>query len=98
MAEPPAILEDKEAVVRNISSDNVLESVLLETINISNILTDREIQILHMIISGRTNKKIAEKLSRSERTVEYHRNHLMGKLGAHSAADLVKKAIAMGIN
>ena len=35
--------------------------------------------------------------SLSVRTVEVHRAHMMGKLGANSLIDLVKRAIALGL-
>jgi two-component system secretion response regulator SsrB len=52
-------------------------------------LTKREGEVLQLIVSGRTNKQIAKQLSRSERTVEFHRNRLMRKMSAHNAAELV---------
>jgi DNA-binding CsgD family transcriptional regulator len=76
--------------------DELLERTLTN-INIAEPLTKREAEILQLIVSGKTNKEIARILSRTERTVEYHRNRLMRKVGAHSAADLVKRTIAMGI-
>lgn len=60
-------------------------------------LTSRETQILRWIVDGKTNKQIAQMLNRSVRTVEYHRNRLMKKLNAHTAAEMVKQAIRMGI-
>jgi len=63
----------------------------------SELLTEREIQILQSILAGKTNKQIARALSRSRRTIEYHRNRLMHKLNVHNAAELVKRAIAIGI-
>jgi DNA-binding NarL/FixJ family response regulator len=60
-------------------------------------LTPREAEVLQLIISGKTNKEIAQAISRVERTVEYHRNHLMRKLNAHNISELFKKAISMGI-
>jgi DNA-binding NarL/FixJ family response regulator len=60
-------------------------------------LTRREEQILRLILAGKTNKQIARVLSRSCRTIEYHRNRLMHKLEARNAAELVKQAIVMGI-
>lgn len=60
-------------------------------------LTKRETEVLELILAGDTNKKIARKIYRTERTVEYHRNRLMRKLGTHSITDLVKRAIQMGI-
>lgn len=57
------------------------------------ILTKREKEILGMVVNGLTNRQIAQNLHRTERTVEYHRNHLMRKFNAKTAADLVKRAI-----
>ncbi len=77
--------------------DGFLEDTLFNDVVISEPLTKREAEILRLIVSGKTNKKIARQLCRTERTVEYHRNRLMRKLDAHSAADLVRRAIAVGI-
>jgi DNA-binding NarL/FixJ family response regulator len=60
-------------------------------------LTPREAEILQLIISGKSNKEIAQVINRVERTVEYHRNHLMRKLNAHNISELFKKAISMGV-
>lgn len=76
--------------------DSLLEDTLSH-IKPAKKLTNRESQILRLIIEGNTNKKIAEKLYRTERTVEYHRNRLMRKLGAKTVVDLVKRSIAMGL-
>lgn len=61
------------------------------------ILTGREREVLQLIASGLTNKKIADKLSVSVKTVETHRTRILQKLGAHSAADLVRYAIKTGL-
>ena len=74
-----------------------MEKALVSEGVIDRPLTAREMQILQSIIAGKTNKQIARMLCRSQRTVEYHRNRLMRKLGAHSAAELVKQAITMEI-
>lgn len=76
--------------------DELLENTLLN-IKLDNPLTKRETQILKLIIMGETNKQIALRLYRTERTVEYHRHRLKRKLGARTAADLVKRAIAIGL-
>lgn len=76
--------------------DELLEETLI-SIRPVEPLTKREVEILKLIVAGKTNKKIAQKIYRSERTVEYHRNRLMHKIAAKTAADLVKRAIAMGI-
>jgi len=57
------------------------------------VLTNREREILRLIAEGRTNKRIADYLLISKRTVEHHRLRVMKKLGVSNVADLVKLAI-----
>ena len=78
-------------------TDRHIENTLVNNIGISEPLTKREVQILRSILAGKTNKQIALMLSRSRRTIEYHRNRLMRKLNAHNTVELVKRAVAMGI-
>jgi len=78
-------------------TDRHLENTLVNNIGISELLTKREVQILRSILAGKTNKQIALMLSRSRRTIEYHRNRLMRKLNARNTVELVKRAVAMGI-
>jgi DNA-binding CsgD family transcriptional regulator len=77
--------------------DKLLENTLIFDTGGDISLTKREGEILRLIVSGQTNKQIAQCLSRSERTIEFHRNRLMRKVGAHNAAELVKGAIGMGL-
>ena len=84
-------------IVKRPEMDELLENTLINNIEIGEPLTRREAEILHLIVSGKTNKEIGRKLCRTERTVEFHRNRLMCKVGAHNAAELVNRAIAMGI-
>jgi FixJ family two-component response regulator len=51
-------------------------------------LTSRELEVLEQVISGATNKEIADKLSISFRTVESHRSNIMEKLKVDSVAKL----------
>ncbi len=76
--------------------DQFIEDTLISG-KLSDPLTTRETEILKLILAGQTNKKIAQKLFRSERTIEYHRHRLMNKVGAKTAADLVKRTIIMGL-
>lgn len=55
-------------------------------------ITNKELQILELVLSGLTNKQISEKLEKSKRTVETHRFNLMRKLGVNNLMDLAKKA------
>jgi DNA-binding CsgD family transcriptional regulator len=86
-----------EPAIAGRHEDKFLENTLIFDVCSDISLTKREGEILQMIVSGQTNKQIAQHLSRSERTVEFHRNRLMRKMGAHNAAELVKGAMAMGL-
>lgn len=60
-------------------------------------LTIRERQVFDLTIAGLTARDVGEKLSISARTVETHRARILRKLGAHSAADLVRLAARAGL-
>lgn len=55
-----------------------------------NSLSERELQILHLIVDGKLNKEIAFELSISISTVEAHRSHLMHKMQAKNIAELIR--------
>jgi DNA-binding NarL/FixJ family response regulator len=50
-------------------------------------LTAREREVLAALARGRTNKQITAELVLSERTVESHVTHVLGKLGAANRAE-----------
>jgi DNA-binding NarL/FixJ family response regulator len=56
-------------------------------------LTKRELEILTLIVDGKTSKEIANELFISPRTVDTHRANLMQKLKLNNIADLVRYAI-----
>lgn len=56
-------------------------------------LTQREIEVLRLIVQEMSNAEIAEKLFISVRTVDSHRRNLMEKLNVKNTAGLVKYAI-----
>lgn len=47
-------------------------------------LTHRELEILHLVLTGKTNRAIAGQISISERTVEFHLDNLYTKIGART--------------
>ena len=55
-------------------------------------LTNKELQILELVLTGLTNKQISEKLQKSQRTIETHRFNLMRKMEVKNLIDLSKKA------
>ena len=87
----------KTAADKPDTADKLLENTLVFSMENPVAMTKRERDILWLIVGGETNKQIARRLSRSERTVEYHRNRLMRKMSAHNAAELVKRALVMGV-
>jgi DNA-binding NarL/FixJ family response regulator len=60
-------------------------------------LTDREAEILRLIVRGLRNGEIADQLVLSPKTVENHVSSILGKLGVRSRADATREAIALGI-
>lgn len=52
-------------------------------------LTARELEVLHLILKGYTNRQISEALNIQIRTVETHRANVMDKLNLHSRVELV---------
>ena len=57
-------------------------------------LTQREREVLDLVVAGKTNRDIAEALDISVKTVEAHRARLMEKVEADSVAQLVQAALA----
>lgn len=60
-------------------------------------LTERELQVLRLVATGRSNKEMASELGISRRTVETHRENLMRKLDIHSIAGLTRLALEQGL-
>lgn len=57
-------------------------------------LTQREREVLELVVAGRKNKQIAEQLGISVKTVEAHRAHAMEKIGVASVAELVQASLS----
>jgi DNA-binding CsgD family transcriptional regulator len=58
------------------------------------VLTPREDEVLDLIVGGASNKEGAHRLGITTRTFEVHRAHIMEKVGARNAADLVRMAMS----
>jgi DNA-binding NarL/FixJ family response regulator len=63
----------------------------------SEALTDRQREILQLIVEGRGNKEIADIIHVSVKTVEFHRARIMAKLGVKTVAELTKVALQQGL-
>ncbi len=53
-------------------------------------LTERERQVLELVVEGKSNKEIARALVISPKTVSVHRSNIMAKLGVHNSVELVR--------
>lgn len=60
-------------------------------------LTSRELDVLRLIVAGRSNKEIGNQLHISEATVKTHINNLLGKLGVSDRTQAATSAIQRGI-
>jgi len=60
-------------------------------------LTPTERKVFAMVVRGALNKRIAVELGTAERTVKWHRQHIMQKLQAGSLAELVSLAERLGL-
>src|SRR5260221_4316689 len=58
------------------------------------LLTQREREVLDLVVAGKTNREIGDILEISVKTVEAHRAKLMEKIGADSVAELVQRVLA----
>src|SRR5579883_234699 len=60
-------------------------------------LTERELEVLHLLAQGMPNKEIAAHLVISERTAKFHVSSIMGKLGAANRTEAVSLAAQKGL-
>jgi DNA-binding NarL/FixJ family response regulator len=60
-------------------------------------LSDRELEVLALLVEGLSNKLIAHRLSISEHTVKTHMTSILAKLGVSSRTEAVSQAIRRGL-
>jgi DNA-binding NarL/FixJ family response regulator len=60
-------------------------------------LTQRESEVLEGLVRGLSNAELARELYLSERTVEHHVSHVLGKLGVSSRTQAAKAASDRGL-
>ncbi|HUE53742.1 MAG TPA: response regulator transcription factor [Terriglobales bacterium] len=94
-------LELGAAIRRVVAGETVLDSQLERPAALKGernaALTRRELEILQMIVDGKSNKEIASVLDLSANTVSVHRANIMDALGIHKTAELVVYAIRNGL-
>ena len=60
-------------------------------------LTEREREVLHLLVQGLSNKEIARDMQIVEDTVKIHVKHILAKLGVQSRTQAVLCAIRLGL-
>jgi DNA-binding NarL/FixJ family response regulator len=94
-------LELVDAIRRVAAGEKVLASQLTREPGLKGergaSLTPRELEVLQLIVSGKSNKEIASQLELSVNTVAVHRANIMDTLGIHKTAELVVYAIRHGL-
>ena len=60
-------------------------------------LTQREREVMGLVVTGLLNKQIAAELGTSETTIKIHRHQVMEKMAANSLAELVRMSDRLGI-
>ena len=61
------------------------------------LLTDREREVLKLVVEGHTAREIADMLVISPKTVEWYKSNIMNKLNIHNRTDLIKFAIRKAV-
>lgn len=89
---PPPDLETTLVALRTELLDFVPLSPAAKTSPLIEPLTERELEVLHLIAQGLSNPAIAEQLIISVGTVKAHTNRIYGKLGATNRIEAVNKA------
>ena len=91
------IIGQLPAVVRgNTCVDDYVRQRLLVD-DVFNSLSDREHQVLHLLLGGQSNRQVSDTLGISPKTVDKHRSSIMAKLQVHSYAQLMRLAVEQGL-
>jgi DNA-binding CsgD family transcriptional regulator/tetratricopeptide (TPR) repeat protein len=61
-------------------------------------LTPRELEVLHLLIAGRSNRQIAEQLFISGKTASVHVTNILTKLGVHSRLEAAARGRKLGLD
>ena len=85
------------SISKKVIDEYIRKAEMGEKINLEDLLSGREREILQLIAEGHSVPHIASLLCISKKTVEAHKTHIMEKLNIHDKVGLIKCAIRMGL-
>ena len=83
--------------IAGVVAEGFLENLAVKDDSVSSVLTPREVEVLQLLVEGKSTKQTASILGVSIKTIEAHRKNIMEKLDIDNIVDLVKYAIREGI-
>jgi len=89
-------LQAETALQRAHNKESLVHTMVEPNSQISS-LTERQREILQLVVEGQNSKEIAGILDISPKTVEYHRLKLMDSLNIHDVSGLVRFAVRVGL-
>ena len=90
------LLDAVDEAIKRDSANRKQQAEIAELHARYDLLTQREREVLELVVTGLVNKQIADKLGTSEVTVKIHRGHVMHKMCADSMAELVRMVERLG--
>lgn len=91
--DPHTLLQSLQRAIAHDASESVYLKEKAQVQDNFKTLSDRERQVMELVVSGLANKQIAGKLGLSEKTIEVHRGNVMRKMKVDSLASLVRAAL-----
>jgi FixJ family two-component response regulator len=95
--EEQALLDAVDAAIERDRARRVAARRVAELEVLYRALTEREREVMRLVVAGRVNKQIAAELGLSLVTVKVHRGQVMRKMLAKSVPDLVRMADGLGL-
>lgn len=86
----PIILDELKETIKRLAGNRINNKQLKESI--SKLLSPREIEIINLIIQGKTSKEISNELFISKTTVDTHRRNILEKTGTKRITELMMMA------
>ena len=60
-------------------------------------LTDREVEVLNLVLDGKSSKEVAQTLYLSKRTIDFHLARIYEKLNVSNRVQAIRRAAELGL-